>query len=45
MVARIIIESALARDESRGLHFNSDHPNLKDKAVPSIISKNTIKDF
>ena len=45
LVARIIIESALARDESRGLHFNSDHPNLKDKAVPSIISKNTIKDF
>ena len=45
LVARIIIESALARDESRGLHFNSDYPNLKDKAVPSIISKNTIEDF
>ena len=45
LVARIIIESALARKESRGLHYNVDFPNLNKSAVPSIISKNTIKSF
>ena len=45
LVAKIIIESALARKESRGLHFNIDFPDLNKDAVPSIISKNTIKSF
>ena len=45
LVAKIIIESALARKESRGLHYNIDFPNLNKSAVPSIISKNTIKSF
>ena len=45
LVAKIIIESALARKESRGLHYNIDFPDLNKSAVPSIISKNTIKSF
>jgi len=45
LVSKIIIESALARKESRGLHFNIDFPDLNKDAVPSIISKNTIKSF
>jgi succinate dehydrogenase / fumarate reductase flavoprotein subunit/fumarate reductase flavoprotein subunit len=31
VVARLIVESALAREESRGAHFRSDHPERDDK--------------
>ncbi|MEO1941075.1 MAG: L-aspartate oxidase, partial [Candidatus Thioglobus sp.] len=34
--SQIIIQSALSRQESRGLHFNEDHP------MQSKIAKNTI---
>jgi len=45
LVARIIIESALDRKESRGLHFTSDYPELNNKSVPSLISKKDLNDF
>ncbi|MDA9636375.1 L-aspartate oxidase [SAR86 cluster bacterium] len=38
LVARIVIESASRRFESRGLHFTSDYPEKSDQAIPSLIS-------
>jgi L-aspartate oxidase len=37
--AQIIVESALSRKESRGLHYNVDHPELKVKGDNSVIIK------
>ena len=45
LVARIIIESALNRKESRGLHFTSDYPELNNESIPSVISKKTLNEF
>ena len=45
LVARIIIESALDRKESRGLHFTSDYPELNNESIPSVISKKDLKEF
>ena len=45
-IAEIIITSALARKESRGLHYNLDYPKINDKAKDTIINigvKNNIK--
>jgi L-aspartate oxidase len=39
-VAEIIIISALARKESRGLHFNTDYPKTKKIAHDTIINVN-----
>ena len=36
-VAALTVECALRRKESRGLHFNQDHPTLHDEAVDSIV--------
>jgi len=41
-VAEIIIDSALQRKESRGLHFNSDYPKAGNEYKDTIISR-TIK--
>lgn len=37
-VASLIVESALSRNESRGLHFSSDFPQTHPKAYPSILT-------
>lgn len=36
-VAELIVESAIARKESRGLHFSKDHPNLDVDAIPTVL--------
>lgn len=38
LVARLIIESALLRKESRGLHFTLDYPEMLDQAVDTILT-------
>ncbi|MEN9865027.1 MAG: hypothetical protein RL748_617 [Pseudomonadota bacterium] len=39
-VAALIIDSALSRQESRGLHFSRDYPNTLPKALPTVLSRN-----
>jgi len=36
-VAELIVTSAIARKESRGLHYSKDHPNLDDDAIPTVL--------
>jgi L-aspartate oxidase len=43
LVARLIIESAILRKESRGLHFNIDFPKKIKRASSSVISKKELK--
>ncbi|WP_136417296.1 MULTISPECIES: L-aspartate oxidase [Oxalobacteraceae] len=37
-VASLIVESALSRRESRGLHFSQDFPETLPKALPTVLS-------
>ncbi len=37
-VASLIVNSALSRHESRGLHFSRDYPNTLPKALPSVLT-------
>ncbi len=41
MVADLIVRSAQARHESRGLHFSRDYPDLLPEALPTILSPQT----
>ena len=37
-VADLIVRSAQARKESRGLHFSRDYPNLLPQAIPTVLT-------
>ena len=39
-VAELIVQSALNRKESRGLHFSRDYPEMLAEAVPTILDPN-----
>ncbi len=41
--ARLIVESALRRKESRGLHYSQNYPNTNDIAVDTILDINYLK--
>jgi len=38
LVSRLIVESALLRKESRGLHYTLDYPELLPEAVDTILA-------
>jgi len=38
-VAKIIIVSAMSRKESRGIHYNVDHPEKARKVRPTLIKQ------
>jgi len=40
-VAELIVKSARARKESRGLHFSRDYPEMAAQAVPTILQPGT----
>ncbi|MGJ8619884.1 MAG: L-aspartate oxidase [Methylophilaceae bacterium] len=37
-VAELIVQSAMERHESRGLHYSKDYPNLLEEAVPTVLT-------
>ena len=36
-VAELIVNSAMARHESRGLHYSKDYPDMLPEAVPTVL--------
>ena len=36
-VAELIVESAMQRHESRGLHYRKDYPFMSDEAIPTVL--------
>jgi L-aspartate oxidase len=36
-VAELIVESAISRKESRGLHYSKDHPSTDAEAIPTVL--------
>lgn len=40
-VAQLIVQSALLREESRGLHYNKDYPNTLESSTPTELSPET----
>ncbi len=36
-VAELIVQSAMERHESRGLHYSKDYPDLLKKAIPTVL--------
>ena len=36
-VAELIVECAISRKESRGLHYSKDHPNTDAEAIPTVL--------
>ena len=36
-VAELIVESAIQRKESRGLHYSKDYPDLLNEAIPTVL--------
>jgi L-aspartate oxidase len=38
LTADLIVQSALSRHESRGLHFSKDYPQMLPEAVPTILT-------
>ncbi|MEQ1487006.1 MAG: L-aspartate oxidase [Methylotenera sp.] len=37
-VAELIVESAISRKESRGLHYSKDHTNLDAEPIPTVLT-------
>jgi L-aspartate oxidase len=36
-VAELIVESAISRKESRGLHYSKDHPSTELEPIPTVL--------
>ena len=41
LTADLIVQSALARHESRGLHFSKDYPQMLPEALPTVLTPRT----